>query len=195
MHRFFPLPLFSFYKMVRKNGGIDPSKLKNTPPWLLKIILFEPIRWIELALYDQKISQHQIEKSPLFILGYYRSGTSYLHQCLVQDNRFGYHSNYQMVLPEIMLSTEKKLLPIFELICRIFKLKDSVHRVPLSFRFPGEEDATMTTYLDEKGAQWGYFFPGMMNEQFSKYVLFENITKSELEAWKDSFVYLLKKFP
>jgi omega-hydroxy-beta-dihydromenaquinone-9 sulfotransferase len=193
MKHIFPLPIYIFLRLVIKNGGLSSRGLKNTPPWILKTILFEPLRWIELALYNQKISQHRIHRHPLFILGYYRSGTSYLHQCLVQDDRFGYHSNFQMVLPEVMLSTEKALLPVFEFICRLFNITDSVHRVPLSFRFPGEEDAAMTTYLDPQGAQWGYFFPGMMHEQFQKYVLFENISEAELETWKQSFIFLLKK--
>jgi omega-hydroxy-beta-dihydromenaquinone-9 sulfotransferase len=178
---------------VIKNGGISVQKLKNISPWILKTIVFEPIRWLELVIFNRKIRGHKLEKDPLFILGFYRSGTSYLHECFTQDDRFGYHNNFQMVLPEIMLSTEKVLLPVFEFICRLFKLKDSVHRVPLSFRFPGEEDATMTTYLDPKGAQWGYFFPKMMEEQFQKYVLFDNLTDSELQDWKESFSYLINK--
>jgi omega-hydroxy-beta-dihydromenaquinone-9 sulfotransferase len=193
MNRLFPLPIYSFLRLVLKNGGISAQKIKNTPPWILKTIFFEPIRWIELALFNRKIRQHKLGKDPLFILGFYRSGTSYLHECFTQDDRLGYHNNFQMVLPEIMLSTEKLLLPVFEFTCRLFNLKDSVHRVPLSFRFPGEEDATMTTYLDPMGAQWGYFFPKMMEQQFQKYVLFENLSDSELEAWKESFSYLLKK--
>lgn len=193
MDHLFPFPLYTFSRFVLQNGGISLQKLKNTPPWILKTVLFEPLRWMELALFNQKIHQHQIQKQPLFVLGYYRSGTSYLHQCLVQDDRFGYHNNFQMVLPEIMLTTEKALLPFFEFICRLFNLTDTVHRVPLSFRFPGEEDATMTTSLDPKGAQWGYFFPKMMEKQFQHYVLLENLAQSELESWKQSFLYLLKK--
>ena len=162
-------------------------------PWLIKTTMFEPLRWIELAMYNHKISQHIITKDPVFILGFYRSGTSYLHQFLIQDDRFGYHSNFQMILPEVMLTTEKILLPLFEFICRSFKIQDSVHRVPLSFRFPGEEDVTMTTSFNPKGAQWGFFFPNKMNEYFQKYVLFENIPASELEAWKQEFVFVLKK--
>ncbi|MFD2201727.1 sulfotransferase family protein [Shivajiella indica] len=193
MNRLFPLPIFTFLSLVIKNGGISLRKLKNTPPWILKTIVFEPVRWLELAIFNQRISCHKLEKDPLFILGFYRSGTSYLHECFTQDDRLGYHNNYQMVLPEVMLSTEKVLLPFFQFICRIFNLKDSVHRVPLSFRFPGEEDATMTTFLDPKGAQWGYFFPKMMEEQFQKYVMFENLTDWELQDWKESFSYLINK--
>ena len=193
MNRLFPLPIYSFAKIAYGNGGISLKGLKNLPPWLIKTILFEPLRWIEIARYNKKINQHKITKHPVFILGFYRSGTSYLHQLLAKDDRLGYHSNFQMVLPEIMLSSERILLPVFEFICRSFNLKDSVHRVPLSFRFPGEEDATMTTSVNPRGAQWGYFFPKMMNQQFQKYVLFENIQESEVEAWKQEFVFLLNK--
>jgi len=193
MNRVFPLPIYTFLKIVFRNGGITPKGIKNLPPWLIKTILFEPLRWIELGMYNKKISHHTIRKHPLFILGFYRSGTSYLHEFLSKDDRFGYHSNFQMILPEIMLSSEKILAPVFEFISRSFNLQDSVHRLPLSFRFPGEEDATMTTSVNPRGAQWGYFFPKKMNEYFQKYVLFENIPASELEAWKKEFVFLLKK--
>jgi omega-hydroxy-beta-dihydromenaquinone-9 sulfotransferase len=193
MNRLFPLPIYTFLKIVFENGGISPGKIKNLSPWLIKTILFEPLRWIELAFFNKKTSQHRIAKDPIFILGFYRSGTSYLHQLLAMDDRLGYHSNFQMVLPEIMLSSEKILLPVFEFICRSFNLHDAVHRVPLSFRFPGEEDATMTTAVNPRGAQLGYFFPKKMGEQFQKYVLFENIAAPELAGWKQDFVFLLKK--
>ncbi|MDN3658660.1 sulfotransferase [Ferruginibacter paludis] len=193
MKRLFPLPIYTFLKIVFQNGGIAPGKIKNLPSWLIKTILFEPLRWIELAVYKKKISRHTITKDPVFILGFYRSGTSYLHEFLTKDDRLGYHSNFQMVLPEIMLSSEKILLPVFEFICRSFNLRDSVHRVPLSFRFPGEEDATMTTSVNPRGVQWGYFFPKKMNEYFQKYVLFQNLPAAELTAWKQDFIFLLNK--
>jgi omega-hydroxy-beta-dihydromenaquinone-9 sulfotransferase len=193
MNRLFPFPIYSFVKIAYENGGISLRRIKNLTPWLIKTLLFEPLRWIELTTQHKKINRHKITTHPVFVLGFYRSGTSYMHQFLTMDDRLGYHSNFQMVLPEIMLSTEKILGPLFEFICRTFKLKDSVHRVPLSFRFPGEEDATMTTAVNPRGAQWGYFFPNKMSEYFHKYVLFENIPAAEFEQWKKEFVWLLNK--
>jgi hypothetical protein len=193
MNRLFPMPLYSFLKIAYNNGGINARGSLKIPGWLLKTVLFEPLRWTELALYNKKISQHTITKPPVFILGFYRSGTSYLHEFLTQDDRFGYHSNFQMIFPEIMLSSERWMSPVFDSIFRLFKLQDPVHRVPLSFRFPGEEDGAMTTSLNPRGAAWGYFFPKKMNEYFEKYVLFENIPVSEIEKWKQDYVFLLKK--
>ncbi|MFK7920341.1 MAG: sulfotransferase [Bacteroidia bacterium] len=192
MNHLFPLPFFTFLKTVYNNGGISFKGLKNVPSWLIKTILFEPLRWAELT-HNQKVERHSISEDPIFILGFYRSGTSFMHQFLTQDDRLGYHTNFQMILPEIMLSSEKILSPILEFICRFFNIQDHVHRIRLSFRYPGEDDAAMTTALNPRGAQWGYFFPKIMLEHFHKYVLFENIPQSEIEGWKADYLFLLKK--
>lgn len=193
MDKLFPLPVYTFLKIAIESGGGSVKGLKNVPPWLIKTILFEPLRWLELVMQKSKINRHEIERGPIFILGFYRSGTSYLHHFLTQDDRLGYHTNFQMIFPELMLSCEKWLSPFFEAIFRLFKIQDPVHRVPLSFKFPGEEDAAMTTSLNPRGAQWGYFFPTRMNEYFRRFVLFENIPDSELEKWKQAYILLLKK--
>jgi hypothetical protein len=88
--------------MVIKNGGISIKRIKNVPSWLIKTILFEPFRWLELAFYQKSIIKHNISKDPVFILGFYRSGTSYLHEFFTQDDRIGYHTNFQMVFPDMM---------------------------------------------------------------------------------------------
>jgi omega-hydroxy-beta-dihydromenaquinone-9 sulfotransferase len=150
MNQFYPLPIYTFLKIAHENGGFSIKKFKNIMPWFMKTILFEPFRWVELAMYNKKIVRHAINKDPIFILGFYRSGTSYLHHFLTQDNRFGYHSNFQMIFPDMMLSCENWMSPAFEFIFRFFNLNDPVHRIPLSFRFPGEEDGAMTTSLNAR---------------------------------------------
>jgi len=98
-----------------------------------------------------------------------------------------------MIFPDMMLTCEKWMSPAFDFICRVFNIQDPVHRIRLSFQFPGEEDGTMTTALNPKGAAWGYFFPKKMIEYFQKYVLFKNISSSEIEEWKRDYIFLLKK--
>ncbi len=93
----------------------------------------------------------------------------------------------------MMLGSERWLSPFLDYLCRTFNFRDPVHRIQMSFKYPGEEDAAMTTALDPKGAQWGYVFPEIMMEHFKKYVLFENIPDKELKQWKEAFVFLIKK--
>lgn len=193
MYRLFPLPLFAFLKIARENGGFSIQRTKNVMSWLIKTVLLEPLRWMELATQLKKVRQHTIRQDPVFILGFYRSGTSYLQQFMSQDDRFGYHTNFQMVFPDMMLCSERWLSPFLNFICRIFKIHDPVHRVQLSFSFPGEEDGAMTTAVDPRGAGWGYFFPQKMMEYFRKYVLFDDVPEAEIEAWARSYLFLLKK--
>lgn len=193
MEKLFPLPAYAFLTIATKNGGLSAKGLKNVLIWVLKTVLFEPLRWVELATQRKKVVQHTLTQDPVFILGFYRSGTSYLHHFLTQDERFAYHSNFQMIFPEIMLCAERWLSPAFDSIFRLFKLQDPIHRVPLTLQFPGEEDGTMTMSLNPRGAAWGYFFPKKLNDYFRDYVLFENRPESEIEAWKRDYVFLLKK--
>jgi len=191
MRKIFPLPIYVITRMVLKYG-ISFRGLRNLMPWMIKAVLFEPLRWVELT-YNGKIKNHETLKDPIFILGFYRSGTSYMQEFLTQDDRLGYHTNFQMVLPEIMLTGEKILSPFFDFICRAFKIQDKVHRIPMSFKFPGEEDGAMTTGFNKRGAHWGYFFPKIMMSHIQKYIMFENIESSEIKDWTNDFVFLLKK--
>jgi omega-hydroxy-beta-dihydromenaquinone-9 sulfotransferase len=50
--------------------------------------------------------QHAIIDPPLFVLGIFRSGTTLLHNLLVQDDRFGYPNVYQCCFPKTFLTTE-----------------------------------------------------------------------------------------
>lgn len=192
MNRLFPLPIYSFLKIAIANGWFSWKGLRNLPPWLLKTIFFEPLRWAELAR-NKKIKQHVLSQPPLFILGFYRSGTTYLQQLFMQDDRLGHLSSFQMVFPEIILSCERWMTPWLERLVRLLKIKNHVHRIPLTWNTPGEEDVAMTTFCNPRGAQWGYFFPKKMNDYFKKYVLFEGTTESETEKWKRDYRLLVKK--
>ena len=194
MNKIFPLPFSSFMRIANSNGGLSAMGLLNTAPWLLKTICFEPLRWIEILTQKKKIDQHKIIESPVFILGFYRSGTTYMQQLFMQDKRLGFTSSYQMVFPELMLSFERAMTPGLEIISRLFKIQNPIHRIPLTWNSAGEEDVAMTTMVSPLATQWGYFFPERMNYFFEKYVLGEGgVSNEEAENWKQCYFYLLKK--
>ena len=193
MNKLFPLPIYSFLQIARSNGGLSRKGFGHTLPWLLKTIPGEPLRWIELLAKNKKIKEHTIPKAPLFIIGYYRSGTTFLQQMFMQDTRFGHMSLYQTVFPELMLTFEKIFTPLLEFSAKLFKAKNSFHRIPLTWHSPGEEDMGLTGMLNPYAFQWGYLYPEKFNIYFEKYVLFENISEDEIENWKHSYYYLLKK--
>lgn len=193
MNRFSPIPFYSFCKTVYNNGGFSRSGLLHSFPWFVKTTALEPLRWIELALHNNKIESYQIEQDPVFILGYYRSGTTYLQQMFMRDDRFGYTSLYQTIFPELMLTFEKSMTPVFENLTKIFKSQNHFHRIPLTWYSPGEEDVAMLSFSNSNAAQWGILFPENALGFFTKYVLFENVPAKEVLQWQNNYLYLVKK--
>ena len=193
MNRIFPIPFYSFCKTVHNNGGLSQSGLLHSFSWLVKTTASEPFRWIELALHNNKIESYQIEQDPVFILGYYRSGTTYLQQLFMQDERFGYTSLYQTIFPELMLTFEKSMTPVLEKFAKIFKSQNHFHRTQLTWNSPGEEDIALMSSLNPDTAQWGVLFPGNSMKYFQEYTLFETITDVDLNKWKQQYLYLIKK--
>ena len=58
----------------------------------------------EVAL-NSRIRRTELAGDPIFIVGHWRSGTTYLHQLLVLDDRFAYPSTYECMAPSHALMT------------------------------------------------------------------------------------------
>lgn len=193
MNTLFPLPFVEFLKIVFRNGGFSRQGWLHAPQWIVGTTLFEPLRWIELAAMARRIREHKLEQAPVFILGYYRSGTTYLQELFRCDERLGWMSSFQSVFPDIMLTGEKWMTPIFEFFSRISHQQNVFHRIPFTWHSVAEEDIALCTSLSPRAAHWGYFFPEKMPEYYRKFVLFEGITEVEREAWKRDYLLLCKK--
>jgi hypothetical protein len=65
--------------------------------------------------YSSKINKTKISHPPVFIIGHWRSGTTYLHEILSQDPQFCYVSLWNTLLPDSFLILEpiKKFLMRF----------------------------------------------------------------------------------
>ncbi len=61
---------------------------------------------MQSLIYGKQIAQAKITHPPVFILGHWRSGTTYLHELLAQDDRFVTPNTYQCFAPHHFLLTE-----------------------------------------------------------------------------------------
>jgi omega-hydroxy-beta-dihydromenaquinone-9 sulfotransferase len=187
------IPLIRLTGIIIRNGGLSAKGILHLLPWLLKTILLEPLRLTEVIIYERKIQAHSIKEPPIFILGHYRSGTTYLQRLFMQDKRLGYLSIFQSVLPELMLCFEDAFTPALNFISSIFKIKNPFHRIPFTWHFPGEDDVAMTALCSPHGAQWGMLFPRSLSRYTSRYMQFSTADAGYEAAWKNDYRYLLKK--
>ncbi len=62
--------------------------------------------WLQDVFYGQKIESTELVAPPVFIIGHWRSGTTFLHELMFLDHRFGSPTTYQCFAPKHFLLTE-----------------------------------------------------------------------------------------
>lgn len=69
---------------------------------------------ITQAIFGHMISNTELNSAPIFIVGHWRTGTTYLHELLACDQRYVAPNNYQCMAPGHFLLTEKLLAPLLQ---------------------------------------------------------------------------------
>jgi hypothetical protein len=91
----------TWWQVVRQNG-MDARFLPKAAFVTVNSVLFSPFRLLERRIHQPRVHSTPIKEPPVFILGHWRSGTTYLHYLLAQDDSYGYMSFYQTVAPEML---------------------------------------------------------------------------------------------
>ncbi len=146
-----------------------------------------PLRAWEKIRFSKQIKQTKVE-SPVFIIGYYRSGTTFLHYLLGCDSRFAFPDTYQVMLPNIFLSGGSRFRSIIQNALPETRPMDNLK---MGAGMPKEEEFALLNTCGASLAK-GYVFPKKLIEYNDRYVLFEN-GKSNEERWKTGLDLFLKK--
>ena len=185
------IPFFPLSQMIRvqlEYGIINPNKWHIIFIWVIKLILLEPFRIIEsivmVILPEKKIN-------PLFILGYYRSGTTYLQELLSANKEHTTLTLFHSVLPEISLCFHWLFIPILSITSKLFKVQNHYHNVPLDFNFPGEEDVALNSLMAYYDYNRIFQYPSHY-EKINKRILISPSEKTT-RSWMANYKYLMKK--
>src|SRR4051812_42745993 len=108
--KFLPIdiPLFELTRRLLNSGGISLKGVFILFVYYLKFFFALPGTFLQFLIYARQIKKTAISKDPVFILGHYRSGTTYLQKLMISDKRFGYLSNYDMICPNSSLLLGKR---------------------------------------------------------------------------------------
>ncbi len=74
----------------RARFRIDPKKIPQTLFIALISLILAPFAVIEGAVCAIPIARTKIQKDPVYILGHWRSGTTYLHNLMSRDPQYGW---------------------------------------------------------------------------------------------------------
>jgi len=143
----------------------------------------------ESIRYAQKIRETNIDIPPVFVIGSWRSGTTFLHTLLIQDTRFGYLANYQVGAPEWYICGENWMKKLTDWALPPQRPMDSM---PLQAETP-QEDEFAVLNISELSPYFSFFFPRSMKMLFDRFAVLKTISETDLSRWKNIYELIVKK--
>ncbi len=176
-------------KLVFKNGiGLNPKYILRFLSLVPISLLSEIFILVEKIKFNRKIKQTRIEKPPVIIIGHWRSGTTFLHQLILQDNQFTAPTVVQVIAPEHFLFSTKYYIPILKVLLPEKRPMDEVEMAPLA----PMEDEWAFIRMGSETPLVKFFFP-LANIK-TLFDIQEFIPQGKkLVQWKKNMLTLLKK--
>lgn len=180
--------LKTFFRVWSIGGRVD-KKYKARFRWAFKTSLMTlPLRIIENLKFRRKIRKTKIEKDPIFIIGFFRTGTTYLHLLFAKDKNLAYMSNLEGYTPNFYLSFEKMSR---DLLAASLPPTRPMDNVPLRLDEPIEEEyavGAVSEYSIYNALIWPKKF-----DYFVKYLTFEDCTSCDILKWEKTYHRALQK--
>ena len=87
--------LSAWLRMLAHNRfDIGVRRLPRIAGMTFVILLGNLSHGLQTLIWSRRIRETEIEQAPLFIIGHWRSGTTWLHELLALDERFTYPTTY-----------------------------------------------------------------------------------------------------
>ena len=188
MHGAFGYSTLNWFKVLFKNNFyIQVAEIPKVVWITLSILSTNVFRIYEDLRFNKAISKVVI-KEPVFILGYPRSGTTYLHYLISKDNQFSFCATYQVLMPNLFLTMGVFLEKFLRGVLPKTRLMDNLK---MTTTLPKEEEFALSAISDASMVN-GYYFPKNLTSYFNRYVLFKE-DKSNEEEWKNKYLFFLRK--
>ena len=142
---------------------------------------------LQKILYRSKINAHPLSEPPLFIVGHWRSGTTFLHDLISLDQHFTFPSTLQCFLPNQCLITGKIFLKFDKYLIPKKRPQDNV---ATSFAKPQEDEFAIFN-LGHHSPYLRMAFPNgpLVDDD---YLTLENLHEGQIRAWQEILQYFVK---
>ncbi len=138
--------------------------------------------------YNKRLKEQSINMEPVFILGHWRSGTTFVHNVLAHDKHFGYTTTYQTVFPHMMMWGQ----PMFKkTMAWLMPDKRPTDNMELNVDLPQEEEFALSNMMPCSYYDF-WFLPKNMLEYCDRFLTMKTATPEERQIFKDTFLKLIK---
>ncbi|MDJ0648161.1 MAG: sulfotransferase [Xenococcaceae cyanobacterium MO_188.B19] len=176
-------------RLLTSNGYPSLQRLPQVGFALTISLALSPFSALERVLMGLKSRDISSMDSPVFIVGYWRSGTTHLHNVLSQSPEFGYISPLASGLPWNILGIVRLFRPLLE---KALPEDRHVDQVAVNPDSP-QEDSIPLASMGAASYYHGLYFPKRFEQNFQRGVFFDQDDAQLIEQWQRYHVHLLKK--
>jgi hypothetical protein len=151
--------------------------------------ILEPFTQAEKILWHKRIRDHRLTKSPVFIIGFWRSGTTLLHNLLCQDPDAAYTTTFQTVFPNLVLSQSWWLKPLTN---HFLPAQRPYDNVSMDMDFPQEEDFGLMN-LQPSTIYKFFLFPAEFDRIIEQELFTGNLTPQRIAQWQEAYRSMIAK--
>ncbi|MGE0608096.1 MAG: sulfotransferase [Pirellulales bacterium] len=140
------------------------------------------LRWVQTIFWGKQINRTEIKEQPLFILGHWRSGTTFLHELLVLDERHSFPTSYECFAPHHFLLTEGIISRWFNW---VMPKKRPMDNMAVGWDRPQEDEFALCNI----GLPSPYLTLAFPNRppQYQEYLTFDDVPPEDVARWQSGF--------
>ena len=179
--------LTDWLKLIARHGfRVHPSRWGIAIGASITAAFNSKMRIAQLALFGHQLKKNALPEDPIFILGHWRSGTTFLHELLALDQRFLTPTTYQCFAANHFVLTEAV---ITRLLWFLIPSRRPMDNMAAGWHEPQEDEFGLCA----KGVPSPYLRIAFPNDdqEYLDYLDMQ-LSPSEVSAWKDGFSSFLK---
>lgn len=150
--------------------------------------ILEPFRWWEEFAWRKRIRKVDISKPPVFIIGFWRSGTTLLHNLLCLAPGAAYITTYQTVFPNL-LGHSWWFKPI---IGKFWPTHRPLDDVKMGMDLPQEEEIALNNVQDISFYNF-LAFPKDFERFYKTELYMKNLDTRQIYTWKSEYIKMIRK--
>ena len=190
VHPYFGTSLSNWLHLLWENKGVDIKVIPYALVITLVIVILSPARYITNIILKSRIRKIEVKPSPIFIMGHWRSGTTFLHNLISSSGKFGYINTFESFFPDFSLFVrgEKSLFGRFARKTTIKRLQDNVDVNVMDS--PAEEETAIANKT-HNSFYHGLIFRRAYKASFKKYMLIDNPAGEGV--WKKNYENIMRQ--
>ena len=182
------IPALELTRRVFNNRNVSLKGIILLVVYYLKLLAVIPVACLQHIIYSRRIQKTVIDKPPVFIIGHYRSGTTFLHKLLAADKRFGFVTHYDMICPNSSLLFGNPTKKVFQFIIDKLKIKTPFFNTTIpSLDEPAEEERLLINKGSAYADYWRFVFP--LGNVWETDLLDDT---TYIQRWRKEYTELLK---